>query len=215
LSVTEAERCWTAHYALRNKAFKRVFAALDRALSALPLPARIFHSDNGGEFINHALQKRCEKMNVRLTRSRSNRKNDNCFVEQKNYASVRKIVGYGRFSGEKGAAALQAVYSAYDSLLNCFYPCQKLVSKDRIGSKVKKTYDKPQTPFDRAVFDGGLRQELKDKLIAGKAAIDLMTVTAVMNKAIDKLPSLADPVPEFVTKRTLKLLLPGSYGLIF
>ena len=65
--------------------------------------------------------------------------NDNCFVERKNYASVRKIVGYGRFSDEKGVAALQAVYSAYDSLLNYFYPCQKLAAKERVVSKVKKT----------------------------------------------------------------------------
>jgi hypothetical protein len=155
-----------------------------------------------------------------LARSRSNRKNDNCLrhkcrVEQKNYASVRKIVGYGRFSGDKGVAALQGVYSAYDNLLNYFYPCQKLASKERVGSKVKKIYDKPRTPFDRAVSDCGLAKKFKDNLIAGKAAVDLMNEMAVMNKAIDKLHSLADPVPVYVAKRGLKPLLFGSYGLFF
>jgi hypothetical protein len=150
-----------------------------------------------------------------LTRSRSNRNNDHWFVEQKNYASVRKTVGYGRLSGEKGVAALQSVYSAYDNLLNYFYPCQKLISKKREGSNVKKTYDKPQTPFDRAVSDGGLPQPLKGFLAARKAGIDLMSEMAVMNRAIDKLPALADPVPEFVGKRALKPLRFGSYGLIF
>jgi hypothetical protein len=53
------------------------------------------------------------------------RKNGNCFVEQKNYASARKIIGYGRLSGEKGIAALQTARSAYDNLLNCFYPWPK------------------------------------------------------------------------------------------
>jgi hypothetical protein len=214
LTVTDIKNCWTAHYPLRNKAFKWVYTALDHAITVLPLPVRILHSDNGSEFINHALQLWCQQHNITLARSRSNRKNDNCFVEQKNYASVRKIVGYGRFSDEKGIAALQAVYSSYDNLLNYFYPCQKLVSKERLGSKVKKTYDKPQTPFDRAVSDGELPQALKDALIARKAAIDLMSEMAAMQKAIDKLPTLADAVPEFVTKRTLKPLLFGSYGLI-
>jgi transposase InsO family protein len=70
-----------------------------------------FHSDNGSEFINYATQIWCKESGIAFTRSRNSRKNDNCFVEQKNYVSVRKIVGYGRFSGEKGVAALQAVYA--------------------------------------------------------------------------------------------------------
>jgi len=119
-----------------------------------------------------------------------------------------------RFCNDKGIAALQDVYSAYDNLLNYFYPCQKLVAKERVGSKVKKTYDKPQTPFERAVSDSELSRELKDTLAVQKAAVDLMREMAAMNKAIDRLPELADPVPEFVTRRSLKPLLFGSHGLI-
>jgi len=210
LTITEVKNCWTIHYPLRNKAFRWVYKALDHAITVLPLPVRILHSDNGSEFINNALLLWCQQHNIKLTRSRSNRKNDNCFVEQKNYASVRKIVGYLRFSDEKGLAALQDVYSAYDNLLNYFYPCQKLLAKERAGSKVKKTYDKPQTPFDRAVYDSELPNEFKNILISKKAALNLMNEMAIMNKAIDRLPALADPVPEFVSKRALKPLLFGS-----
>jgi hypothetical protein len=32
-------------------------------------------------------------MNTKLARSRSNRKNGNCYVEQKNCASARRIIG--------------------------------------------------------------------------------------------------------------------------
>ena len=101
LTVTELATCGTAHYALKNKAFTWVFQALNTARSLLPLPVRILHSDNGSEFINHALTRWCQQQSIELTRSRSDKKNDNCWVEQKNYASVRKIVGYGRYSGEK------------------------------------------------------------------------------------------------------------------
>ena len=152
---------------------------------------------------------------MELTRSRSNRKNDNCFVEQKNFASVRKIVGYARFSDDRGLAALDAVYSHYDNLLNYFYPCRKLLEKERVGSRVRKVYDKPRTPFDRIVSDGEVSRELRDKLVAKKAAVNLVDEMEAMQNAIDKLPSLADPVPAFVPKRGLKPLLFGSYGLIF
>jgi transposase InsO family protein len=212
LTITEIQNCWTVHYVLRNKAFRWVFQALDDAASLLPLPVRIFHSDNGSEFINHALLRWCNEKGISLTRSRTNRKNDNCFVEQKNYASVRKTVGYGRFSGDRGITALQAVYSSYDKLLNFFYPCQKLLTKVRDGSKVRKTYDKPQTPFDRALALPDLPQPIKKRLSAAQTAIDLMAEMELMQKAIDKLPSLTDPVPEFVAKRTLKPLLFGSLG---
>jgi len=215
LTVTEVNHCWTVHYPLRNKAFRWVYQALDHALTVLPLPVRILHADNGSEFINHALLLWCQQIGIELTRSRSAKKNDNCFVEQKNYASVRKIVGYGRFCDDKGLAALAEVYAHYDNLLNYFYPCQKLIAKVRNGSKVKKTYDKPQTPFDRALCDSGIQQALKDKLIANKEAIDLMVEMIAMQKAIDKLPALADPVPLLISKRYLKPLLFGSYGLIF
>jgi hypothetical protein len=174
LTVTEIAPCRTVHYALKNKAFTWVFQALNDARSPLSLPVRIPHSDNGSEFINHALKRWRRQNGIELTRSRSDKKNDNCRVEQKNYASVRKIVGYGRYSGEKDAAALDAVYGAYDDLLNYFYPCRKLLSKERAGSKVKKNYDQPKTPFDRAVSGGGLPQKIKDTLSVSKAAINLM-----------------------------------------
>jgi hypothetical protein len=212
LTITEIQHCWTVHYPLRNKAFRWIYLAFEHALTVLPIPLRILHADNGSEFINHALRLWCQNMGIGLARSRSNRKNDNCFVEQKNYASVRKIVGYGRFAGEKGVAALGAVYAHYDNLLNYFYPCQKLLSKERRGSRVKKTYDRPQTPFDRVIADREIPQALKEKLIACKAAVDLMAEMAAMQKSVDKLPVLADPVPVLISKRTMKPLLFGSYG---
>lgn len=41
-------------------------------------------SDNGGEFINEHLVNYCKDNEITFTRTRAYRKNDNCFVEQKN-----------------------------------------------------------------------------------------------------------------------------------
>jgi len=212
LTITEVKNAWTVHYALKNKAFAWVFKALHAACLQLPLPVRILHSDNGSEFINHALMEWCNQRGIALTRSRSSKKNDNCFVEQRNGATVRKQIGYLRYSGDKGVAALQDVYSHYDNLFNFFYPGRKVISKERSGAKIKKTYDKPQTPFDRAIVSSDTPEEIKQHLKSLKKRITLMSEMKKMQIALDRLPSFAEPVPEFIYKQNMKPLLFGSYG---
>ena len=214
LTITEVKNAWTVHYALKNKAFTWVFQALNDACLQLPLPVRILHSDNGSEFINHALLSWCRQKGIALTRSRGSKKNDNCFVEQKNGATVRKQIGYLRYSGDCGVAALQAVYTHYDRLFNFFYSGRKLVSKERIVSKIKRTYDKPQTPFDRAMSSAATSEKIKRHLNSLKKRISLMGEMKQMQIALDKLPSFAEPVPEFVFKPCMKPLRFGSYGSI-
>ncbi|MGY3361492.1 hypothetical protein ACVWZK_008155 [Bradyrhizobium sp. GM0.4] len=43
-------------------------------------------------------------MNIEFTRCRPYRKNDQAFVEQKNGAVVRRMIGYRRFEGLEAAA---------------------------------------------------------------------------------------------------------------
>jgi len=213
LTITGVKNAWTAHYALKNKAFTWVYQALNDALTQLPLPVRILHSDNGSEFINYALMAWCKQQGIILTRSRSSKKNDNCFVEQRNGATVRRQVGYLRHCGDKGVAALQDVYSHYDNLFNFFYPCRKVISKERSGAKIKKTYDEPQTPFDRALASFDTPEEIKRHLRSMKNRISLITEMKKMQSALDKLSVSAEPVPEFIVRRGgMKPLFFGSYG---
>ncbi len=58
-----------------------------------PKNAEIRHfGDNGGEFINLHLARYCEDHGITFTRGRPYRKNDTCFVEQKNGHVVRRAV---------------------------------------------------------------------------------------------------------------------------
>jgi transposase InsO family protein len=212
LTITEVKNARTVHYALKNKAHSRIFQALNDACYQLPLPVRILHSDNGSEFINHALMAWCSRQGIILTRSRSGKKNDRCFVEQRNGATVRKQIGYLRYCGDKGVAALQDVYSHYDRLSNFFYPGRKLVSRERAGAKIKKTFDRPQTPFDRAMASSDTPQEMKQRLKSMKKHISLMSEMKEMQIALDRLPSFAEPVPQFVSKPNMKPLRFGSFG---
>ena len=57
-------------------------------------------SDNGSEFINQILYKYCHRGKLEFTRSRPNRKNDDAYIEQKNWTHVRKVLALNLFQGE-------------------------------------------------------------------------------------------------------------------
>jgi hypothetical protein len=133
LSATDVYSGWTELRPTLNKAHKWVFEALGDIESSLPFPLSGLDSDNGSEFINAALLMWCRERRVQFTRSRPYRKNDNCYVEQKNNSCVRNFVGYDRFSSRADRDALAAVYRPLCPLLNFFIPTLKLVSKTKVG----------------------------------------------------------------------------------
>ena len=178
---------------LLNKANKWVLEALPAVKSSLPFPFLGMDSDNGSEFINKPLQKWCSQEHIQFTRSRPYRKNDNCFVEQKNNACVRNFVGYGRFSSAAERDALAAVYRPLCPLLNYFMPTLKLLSKTRVGSKIKKAYDtKVLSPYQRQrlLASADLGDEAKGELIRRHGLYDPAALQREVHDAVDALMSL-------------------------
>ncbi|MBA7709642.1 hypothetical protein ES703_118564 [subsurface metagenome] len=84
-----------------------------------------------------------------LPPSRSYKKNDSCHVEQKNWAVVRRVIGYDRFSSKAAFKALEDVYTLLRLYINFFQPVLKLVGKTRHGAKVYKVYGTARTPYQR------------------------------------------------------------------
>jgi transposase InsO family protein len=199
LTMTDVKTGWTIHFALLNKASAWVLRALDKAITSLPMGLKGIHSDTGSEFINRPVDQWCQRHGVDFSRGRPTHKNDNCYVEQKNYATVRKIVGYFRYQEAAGVAALQAVYDAYNPLLNLYYPCMKQISCERAGAKKKRKYDQAKTPFQRL-----LEQPFEDRLeerrvrmaaLTLKDATDLVEQKQKMDRAVDSLLNCAHDVP--------------------
>ena len=116
------------------------------------------------KFINNHLVRYCAEHGITFTRGRPYRKNDMCYVEQKNGQVVRRAVGYLRHDTDEELAALNAVYDRLCPLVNFFYPSMKLVKKIRTGSKVRRIYDKPQTPYHRMLASGAVSDEAKNRL---------------------------------------------------
>jgi hypothetical protein len=164
LDMTDISTTWTETMAVKNKAQEWVFEALKTLRKNMPFAVLGIDSDNGSEFINAQLARYCRQEQITFTRSRPYRKNDNCFVEQKNYSVVRRAVGYQRYDTERHLHLLNELYGYLRLYTNFFQPSMKLKSKERIGSKVKKVYDKAQTPYCRVLASTQVPNQKKKAL---------------------------------------------------
>jgi Putative nuclear localisation signal of quaking len=142
---------WTECRAIPNKAQRWCFEALQDIRTALPFPLVGLDSDNGSEFINDQLWRYCTEQRITFTRARPYRKNDNCFVEQKNWPVVRQQVGYGPFDTPAELACLRELYAHLRLYVNFFQPQMRLVEKTRRGAKVSRRHDQAKTPYQRIV----------------------------------------------------------------
>jgi len=172
LDVTDVASGWTETEAVINKAQVWVFEALKNIRARLPFPLRGIDSDNGSEFINHHLLCYCQQEKITFTRGRAWKKNDGCFVEQKNYSVVRRAVGYARYDSPRQLQLLNLLYGHLRLYTNYFQPVMKLVSKERTGAKVKKTYDEPQTPYRRLLTAPGMSEQTRQRLQADYATLN-------------------------------------------
>src|SRR5258705_6478778 len=101
--------------------------------------------------MNDIVVRWCRAQKIEVTRSRAYKKNDQAFVEQKNGAVVRRLVGYGRFDGIETAKVMARLYAAARLHVNYFQPSFKLKEKRREGARVIKRYHLPATPYERAL----------------------------------------------------------------
>lgn len=166
LTLTDVATGWTEPRALKNKARVWVTDGIDDVLAMLPFRLLGLDSDNGTEFINHHLLAYCETHQITFTRGRPFRKNDSCYVEQKNWAIVRQAVGYARYETDAELAVLEELYRHLRLFTNFFCPQAKLIAKTRDGAKVSRRHDTPTTPYQRLLDSGTLTKTQAAKLTA-------------------------------------------------
>jgi hypothetical protein len=165
LSTTEIATGWWEGEAIMGKSQEATFWALKGIRARTPFTWLGIDTDNGTEFMSESLYKYCQREKLEFTRSRPSRKNDNAYIEQKNWTHVRKVLGYFRYDT---APELKMINELYRNELrlykNFFQPVMKLDSKERIGGRVKRKYDIPQTPYQRLLESGQLSGESQAKL---------------------------------------------------
>ena len=175
ITLTDVHTQWTETRAVPNRGQAAVAERIAQIEAALPFPIVGFDTDNGGEFLNWHLVDyfRIRPVPVAFTRSRAYRKNDNARVEQKNWTHVRQLVGYGRFEGERAAALLNELYTTdWNAFRNFFCPVMKHLRTEVTGSRKRRVYDLPATPYQRLKASGKISAEQQVKLAAQYAGLD-------------------------------------------
>ena len=174
LTLTDVATGWTECLPLLYRSRETVLAAIQRARTLFPFPILGLDTDNGGEFLNVDLVAYCEHEHITFTRGRPYQKRDQCFVEQKNNAIVRQVVGYDRFAGERAFRQLTELYRALRLYVNYFQPSMKLQSKQREGEKVHYVYDSAKTLLQRLLLSGVLSAQKKQELTEAAQSLDPM-----------------------------------------
>jgi hypothetical protein len=164
LTITDVLLGWTENEALKNRAEQTVANAVEAIRARMPYPIKGLDFDCGGEFINQIMFRYCSERGILFTRARPGKKNDQCKVEQKNWTVVRQNVGYNRYEGEDARRALSALYRVLRLQVNLIQPSLKLVKKERVGARIRKTYDLAKTPCQRALEHPCVSEQAKDRL---------------------------------------------------
>jgi len=165
LSITEVSSGWWEGEAIMGKSQESTFYALKKTRERTPYDWKGVDSDNGSEFINNIMSKYCDREKLEFTRSRPSRKNDNAYIEEKNWTHVRKILGYLRYDTLAELTIINELYRGDLRLYkNFFQPVMKLASKERIGGSVKRKYDIPKTPYQRLIESGQLSEQAKKQI---------------------------------------------------
>lgn len=168
LTLTDIFSGWTENRAVWNRGYEGIKQAIQDIEKGLPFLLTGFHSDNGGEFLNHHLiaYLRERKEPVTYTRGRPDHKDDNAHVEQKNYTHVRLLLGYQRIEDPSLIPIINRLYATWSLFNNVCLPSMKLLEKQKIGSRYVRKYDIPQTPCQRLINSPDIDEAKKTFLTA-------------------------------------------------
>jgi hypothetical protein len=191
LVLTDVASGWTECVALPVREQTLIVEAVTGLRPRLPFPLLGLDTDNDSAFMNDTLWNYCQQQGIVFTRSRAYHKNDQAWVEQKNGAVVRKLIGYGRLEGLSATAALRRLYEASRLYINFFQPSFKLKSKWREGARVHKQYYSPETPYRRLLMRDDVPTEIKEALQQQMDLLDPVLLLKHIREVQDTLMALS------------------------
>ena len=202
LVLTDIASGWTDAIAMVAREQTLVTESVSDIRTKLPFAVRGLDVDNDGAFINDTLVNYCRGNKIELTRCRAYKKNDQAWIEQKNGAVIRRMVGYGRLEGAQMAAVLNKLYASARLFVNFFQPSFKLLSKTREGAKVIKKYHPPATPCERLLERRDVSDECKEQLRQTLVALDPVRLLSEIREAQQVLVHLEVGVANAETAQT-------------
>jgi hypothetical protein len=199
LVLTDLASGWTECIPLVVRTGEMVVDAVKTVRRMLPFPLLGIDVDNGSEFLNEPMLAYCTENQLIFTRGRPHHKNDQAWIEQKNGAIVRRMLGYARYEGLPVAKAISRLYAAVRLYVNFFQPSFKLDSKTRVGSTVKKRYHPPATPCQRLADSKAIPTDIKASLVVTATQLDPLQLLEEIRVMQDHIARLAEgevlPIP--------------------
>jgi hypothetical protein len=192
LVLTDIATGWTECAPLLVREQHLLSSVLTELRKELPFALLGLDTDNDTVFMNETLKTYCEQADVVFTRCRPYQKNDQAFVEQKNGAVVRRMVGYRRFEGLEAATLLAELYRSVRLFVNFFQPSFKLIGKERDGARVRKSYSAPATPHQRLIADARVSDAIRARVNEISARLDPVILLRDIRAMQERLVMLAD-----------------------
>jgi hypothetical protein len=192
LTMVDIATGWTECAPLLTRDGALVVEAIKYLRSQFPWLLIGVDFDNDSAFMNDVVIPWCRTQKLEVTRSRAYKKNDQAFVEQKNGAVVRRLMGYGRFDGVEAARVITRLYTAARLYVNFFQPSFKLKEKRREGAKVIKRYHAPSTPYERALAHPQVAPAVKQQLREQYRTLDPVVLLAEIRAAQEELGNRID-----------------------
>ena len=194
LTVTDEASGWTENRAIFGKSALSVISAFESIIRDVPFDIKQVNTDNGTEFINQRLKEYLNNdKKIEMTRSRAFRKNDNAYVEQKNFTHVREVFGYERLDKEEMVYVMNEIYKFHFNMLsNYFIPQLKATEVTRIGAKYKRKYDCPKTPFQRLLESDSLTKYQKQNLLDQYNKLNPIELRKELNNQLKRFKRLVE-----------------------
>jgi len=193
LTMTDRLTGWTENRSCHQKTAYNMIKLMHSIESGLPFRVRSIQTDCGTEFLNYSVLRYWQQRPapVHVGRSRPYHKNDNAHVEQKNFTHVREVFGYERIEDKELVELMNEIYRDYWNPLHNFYlPQMQLKTKERVGSKIKKTHDFPKTPYERLKQHPGMTDEALTELERRYKSINPFELKKGLERKLDQFFSL-------------------------
>lgn len=164
LSAVDIATGWWEGQAIAGRSQQATKEGMEQIRSREPFRIKEVHPDNDSAMVNELLLRWCREAGIRMSRSRPYKKNDNAWIEQKNWTHVRKVVGYARYDTMRELRLLNEIYAVLRLYRNYCLPSMKLASKVRDGGHIRRKYSPPMTPCQRLLESGQLTAKVKKQL---------------------------------------------------
>lgn len=188
IAHTDISSHWWEGETVSGKGQTGTLEAIELARERFPFNWNEIHPDNGTSFINYHIYDYAKLEKLAFSRSRPYKKNDNCFIEQKNSQNVRKVIGHVRYDTDEEIRIINDLYRNELRLYkNFFQPVMRLESKERNKGHISRKYQLAKTPYRWLMDSSETPDDVKQKLEEIYTCLNPADLKRKMNLKLKKL----------------------------